>query len=152
MPRCHQIVFLRNTRPDETLSLKAFSVEPRFAFAPPNFATLNPQPELDPLQPFNDQHTGLATRWTAHLLSKVNLPRVINFKALRCANIVTLPADIRGNETCVAHRVGRGRRPSKSVADIVIICLLTSVRRRSYPLLLILPMAPARATTINPSR
>ena len=33
------------------------------------------------------------TRFTMDLLSKVNLPCAINFKALCCANVVILPAD-----------------------------------------------------------
>ena len=45
------------------------------------------------------------TRWITGLPSKVNLPGVIDSHAKCGANMVTLPADIRGNEMCVVHRV-----------------------------------------------
>ena len=46
-----------------------------------------------------------ATRRTTILPSKVNLPRAINFRALRGANLVTYPPELWGNETFELHRV-----------------------------------------------
>ena len=45
------------------------------------------------------------TRWTTDLPLKVNLPRVINFKASCGAHLITLPPEFWGNESFVVHRV-----------------------------------------------
>jgi len=47
-----------------------------------------------------------ATRWTTTLSLKVILPLPIDFKAVCGASLVAYPADFRGNEIRVAHRVG----------------------------------------------
>jgi len=36
------------------------------------------------------------------------LPHAINFRTLCGANLVTFPAEFRGNKTRITHRVGRG--------------------------------------------
>ena len=47
----------------------------------------------------------VTTRCTTGLSSKVNLPGVIDLKTSCDANMVSLPANIRGNDTLVVHRV-----------------------------------------------
>ena len=46
-------------------------------------------------------------RWTTNISPKVNSPSVICFESLCGANVVTLPADIKGNEMFLVHRVAR---------------------------------------------
>ena len=48
----------------------------------------------------------MLTRWSTTLSSKVNLTRVIDFRALYGADLVTLDPGFEGNETLVIRRVG----------------------------------------------
>ena len=48
-----------------------------------------------------------STRWGTTLSSKANLHHAIDFRAFCVANLVTCPADSRGNETFELHRVWR---------------------------------------------
>jgi len=49
---------------------------------------------------------GGAKWWTTTRASKVNVPHAINFRALRGANLVTLPLELWGDEALEVHRVG----------------------------------------------
>ena len=56
---------------------------------------------------------GVFTQWTTDLSSKVNLRGAINCKVLSCSNLITLQADIWGNEILVVHVVA----PSTLIAE-----------------------------------
>ena len=74
-----------------------------FGFWVPHAAPC-PNPHLPVVPP--PTHTVLTSaRWTTDLSSTVNLPDAIDVKVVSCANLVTLPTDIQGNEILVVHRV-----------------------------------------------
>jgi len=73
--------------------------------------------QMLPISRFIFGLTGLSTRWSMTLSSEVNLPHVINARAMCGAHLVTLPFKFGKNGPPQLHRVDdeRSRRKARSV-------------------------------------
>jgi hypothetical protein len=133
-------IFIINARPDES----GLQPPSRLPNLNPNPSTINPNPQLlnhRPQPPDSGSapagfHSGLcdpppvqrtlnpSTRWSTALSSKVNLHHAIKLMALRSENLVTYPADSRGNETFELHRVEPKTSSSEEGSYLRLVDLL----------------------------